>query len=143
VHTFNETLVQGTRLCTAQLLLDLSRAAWRIRKAFIFRSFILNHDDVEKNFSSRHVAHFDFYSSDAIAPFVREFQRRWDILLPECTEFVTKIFNALLPRFTNCNIDIRLLLGQTHAICPAAGIHAFKFIPRTSQCNGMQRPLGG
>jgi hypothetical protein len=78
-----------------------------LARPLIFRSFDLTSeigDDL-----SRHIARLDFYSSDAIAPFVREFSMSTEE--PEDTNLVAKIFDAL-PRFINVrslscyNIDL-------------------------------------
>jgi hypothetical protein len=72
-----------------------------LAQALIFRSFHLidNCGGGNIDASSSHSARLDFYSSDAIAPFVREFVLSGDMLM-EPEYLIAKVFDEL-PRFIN------------------------------------------
>jgi hypothetical protein len=87
-----------------------------LAQALIFRSVHLTCDD--ENDLSRQIARLDFYSSDAIAPFVRELCMT-GFMVEEYTTLVAKIFDVL-PRFLNIRslscVDVNFTQFALHQV---------------------------
>jgi hypothetical protein len=96
----------------------------RPAQALIFRIFELNCDDDEVDLS-RHSARLDFYSSDAIAPFVCEFNLEMSggIQQPEFTTLVAKFFDALHHFTVQFVLVHSLKMHKSHSASALGGNH--------------------